>query len=114
MDTKAIPQLKRATFSTSRLLDYFTVKELRTQISCGPERWPLAITKELIDNSLDACETVSISPLVTVSLDGSVVTVTDNGPGLPESTLRRSLDYMEMVSDKSHYISPSRDNSVTH
>lgn len=105
---KATPKLERATFGTSRLMEYFTVKELKMQIGCGPEKWPLAITKELIDNALDSCETVSVPPFVTVSLDGERVTVADNGPGLPEKTLRRSLDYTETVSDKAHYISPTR------
>jgi DNA topoisomerase VI subunit B len=34
--------------------------------------------------------------------------VRDNGPGLPESTLERSLDYLVRVSDKANYVSPSR------
>ena len=32
----------------------------------------------------------------------------DNGPGLPEKTLKRSLDYLVRVSDKSFYVSPTR------
>jgi DNA topoisomerase VI subunit B len=34
--------------------------------------------------------------------------VQDNGPGLPAATLARSLDYLVRVSDKAHYVSPSR------
>jgi hypothetical protein len=34
--------------------------------------------------------------------------VQDNGPGLPASTIERSLDYLVRVSDKAHYVSPSR------
>jgi DNA topoisomerase VI subunit B len=33
---------------------------------------------------------------------------TDNGPGLPRATIEKSLDYMVRVSDKAHYVSPSR------
>jgi DNA topoisomerase VI subunit B len=41
-------------------------------------------------------------------MDGRSLTVADNGPGLPLSTIERSLDYMVRVSDKVHYVSPSR------
>jgi hypothetical protein len=34
--------------------------------------------------------------------------VHDNGTGLPEKTLKRSLDYLVRVSDKSFYVSPTR------
>ncbi len=78
------------------------------QIGCRPEGWPLALTKELIDNALDACETASVSPVITVTLDGASVTVADNGPGLPEATLTKSLDYASRTSDKSYYVSPTR------
>lgn len=99
----------RPTFSTSRLLEYFTERELVQQISVKAEKWPLALTKELIDNALDACETGSERPpVITVTLDGGGVSVADNGPGLPEDTLNRSLDYTTRTSDKAHYVSPTR------
>src|SRR5262249_27002871 len=64
---------------------------------------------ELIDNSVDACEQAGvIHPVVEVQLDEDAVSVEDNGPGLPEETLLKSLDYAVRVSDKSHYISPTR------
>jgi DNA topoisomerase VI subunit B len=105
---KAVPKLERATFGTSRLMEYFTEQQLEMQMGCVPERWPLALTKELIDNSLDACETESIPPYITVSLDGKSISVADNGPGLSEETLSRSLNYAITVSDKAHYVSPTR------
>jgi hypothetical protein len=44
--------LQRVPFETSRLMDFFSEKELTAQ--CGHEKadWPLVILKELIDNSL--------------------------------------------------------------
>lgn len=101
-------KLKRSTFSTSRLLEYFTERELEMQIGSSANLWPLMITKELIDNALDSCESASVSPLITVSLDGNSITVMDNGPGLPKETLRRSLDYSVRISDKAHYVAPTR------
>ena len=100
--------LKRKTFSTSRLLEFFTAKELTMQIGHSAPLWPAAILKELIDNSLDACEIASILPHIHVGVENDLFSVKDNGPGLPEDTLRRSLDYSVRVSDKAHYVSPTR------
>lgn len=104
-----VPRLERATFKVSRELEYFSQDELSKQIGHDIDVWPLAITKELIDNALDACEAIHVPPLITVTVEGDRVSVTDNaGPGLKESTLRGSLDYTITVSDKAHYKSPLR------
>jgi hypothetical protein len=58
--------LKREAFTTSRLLEFFTEKELTMQIAQHKRLWPLALLKELIDNCLDACETSGVTPWVTV------------------------------------------------
>ena len=50
-------KLSRQTFSVSRELEYFSEAELTTQTGYSKEHWwPGVIAKELIDNSLDACE----------------------------------------------------------
>ena len=98
----------RTTFETSRLLEFFKPEELQMQIGTQQSSWPLALLKELIDNALDACETASIAPELHVTIGPDDLRVTDNGPGLPKTTLERSLDYSVRVSDKSHYVSPSR------
>lgn len=100
--------LERATFATSRTLEFFSEKELTLQIGAAPEQWPLALVKELIDNALDACESAGIQPEITIMVTPDTIAVQDNGPGLPESTLLRSLDYLVRVSDKSYYVSPTR------
>ena len=87
----------RTTFTVSRALEFFSEKELQLQIGHGRERWPLALVKELIDNSLDACESAGTLPDITVTVRPNVVSVRDNGPGLPETTLQRSLDYLVRV-----------------
>jgi len=88
----ARPTLQREPFILSRELEYFTEKELRLQIGTGPELWPLALTKELIDNALDATEGAGIPPVIEVTLDRDGITVGDNGPGLPENIIEQSLD----------------------
>ena len=100
--------LERTTFSTSRLLEFFTRKELSMQIGDQVSWWPIALVKELIDNALDACETAGVLPEINVEVGPDRVRVQDNGPGLPIETLRKSLDYSTRTSDKLHYVSPTR------
>lgn len=100
--------LNRQTFTTSRLMEFFTTKELQMQIGHPMGWWPAALLKELIDNALDACEGFGVQPNISVVVGEDFLTVEDNGPGLPQETLERSLDYAIRVSDKSNYVSPSR------
>jgi hypothetical protein len=83
----------RTTFETSRLLEFFTEKELQMQIGHAKELWSIALLKELIDNALDACESVDRCPEIDVEIEVDLMRVRDNGPGLPLATLERSLDY---------------------
>lgn len=58
------PTLGRATFRTSRLLDFCSRKELIAPIGHGQDQWPLVALKELVDNALDECEDAGIPPVV--------------------------------------------------
>jgi DNA topoisomerase VI subunit B len=100
--------LQREVFETNRILEYFTEKELRAQIGYGVEFWPVAILRELIDNSLDACEAASVQPVIEVEVRDDLIIVSDNGTGIPAETVRKSLNYMSRVSDKAYYVSPTR------
>lgn len=106
------PRLERTMFETSRLLEYFTERELRYQTGRAPSEWPIVIVKELVDNALDACEDAGIAPEITVAVESddreSRITVTDNGPGIAPETLARILDFSVRVSDKEAYVSPTR------
>ncbi len=103
------PQFHRTTFTINRALEFFSEKELTMQIGHPRHMWPIALVKELIDNALDACEGGATgAPEITVTVESGAVTVSDNGPGLPLATLQRSLDYLVRVSDKAHYVSPTR------
>jgi len=72
------------------------------------------ILKELVDNSLDACETAGTSPEISVAVgDGGTpgairIHVSDNGPGIPSDVVRSLLNYDVRVSDKAAYRSPTR------
>lgn len=101
-------QLNRQTLKTDRLLEFFTEKELTTQIGQDKERWAPALLKELIDNALDECEKSGKQPRIDISLTDNSFSVSDNGSGLRKATIEKSLDYKIRVSDKNHYISPTR------
>jgi DNA topoisomerase VI subunit B len=100
--------LARETFTTSRLLDFFSKKELTAQIGHGPDDWPLVIVKELVDNAIDACEDARIVPKIHVEITEAGITVTDNGPGIPVDTITGVLDFAIRVSSREAYISPCR------
>ena len=102
------PRLNRTTFCTSREMDFFSAKELVTQTGHEVEEWPLVILKELIDNALDACEEAGTPPEITVTADAAGISVADNGPGLPESTLKAALDFTIRASNREAYVAPDR------
>ena len=102
-------KLDRQTFSISRELEYFSEAELTTQTGYGKEDWwPGVVAKELVDNSLDACEQSGTLPCIEVDFQGDSLTVADNGPGLPPEVLARILDFSTRTSDKAAYVSPTR------
>jgi hypothetical protein len=102
------PKLNRTTFKTSREMDFFSEKELVTQTGHEIEDWPLVFLKETIDNALDACEEADVSPVIDVTADACGITVKDNGPGLPESTLTSALDFTVRASNREAYVAPDR------
>jgi hypothetical protein len=44
------PRLERANFTTSRLAEFTSIKELSTATGHVPDQWPSVILKELADN----------------------------------------------------------------
>lgn len=100
--------LTRTTFRTSRLLDFCSRKELVAQTGHREELWPLVVLKELVDNGLDACEDAGIAPVLDVVVDDRGITVSDNGPGIPSSTIDGVLDFSVRVSNREAYVAPDR------
>lgn len=101
-------KLNRTTLQTSHLLDFCSRKELIAQTGHEPEAWPLVILKELVDNALDACEEAGTPPVITVTVNKSGITVTDNGPGIPPETVSGVLDFTVRVSRREAYVAPDR------
>lgn len=100
--------LQRATFRTSRLLDFASEKELVAQTGHEREQWPLVLLKELVDNAIDACEEAEIAPEIDITVDEAGIVVSDNGPGLPVETIKGVLDFAIRVSSREAYVSPTR------
>lgn len=100
--------IKRTAFSTSRLLDFVSEKELTLQCGYGRPDWPLVVVKELVDNALDACEEQGIAPEITVTVDDSGIAVADNGVGIPADVVDRLLDFSGRVSSREAYVAPDR------
>lgn len=100
--------LARRVFTMSRENEFFTEKELQMQLGHPKREWRSSIMKELIDNALDACEVADIQPKILVEDNAEGLSVEDNGPGIPVSTIKKSMDYLVRVSDKQCYVSPTR------
>jgi hypothetical protein len=101
-------RLQRTLFTLSREVEFFTERELESQIGQPPQLWRLALAKELIDNALDACETNDLAPEITIVDTDECLEVIDNGPGLPSETIEASLNYLLRASDKLFWVSPTR------
>jgi len=105
-----IPRLDRVAFKTSRLLDFVGKLELTAQVGHDPTMWPAVIFKELVDNSLDACEEAQIAPEIEVRVDTATgeISIADNGPGIRPETVADILDYSVRVASREAYVSPTR------
>jgi DNA topoisomerase VI subunit B len=104
----ATARLDRTTLRTSRLLDFCSRKELIAQTGHQTAEWPLVILKELVDNATDACEEADTPPEITVQVENTGITITDNGPGIPADTIKDVLDFTVRVSSREAYVAPDR------
>ena len=107
-------KLQRTTFEVSRAAEYFDARQLSALVGVSQEEFLGVCLKELVDNSLDACETAGVAPVVGVKVERDSeadlirLSVSDNGPGIPAEVVRKVLDYNVRVSDKAAYRSPTR------
>ena len=103
----------RAEFSASRDNDFLKLDELVKLTGAEPARFGDVITKELLDNALDAAEMADRRPTVQVHLSDAddpwlTITVTDNGPGFPDGSVGKILDFSNRTSTKAKYRTPTR------
>jgi hypothetical protein len=105
-----VPRLVRETFSTSRLAEFCSERELVAQVGHGIQDWPVVIGKELVDNALDSAEEVDKAPVISVkvSSESGEITVSDNGDGIPPETVAALCDYSRRTSSRAAFVSPTR------
>ncbi len=105
-------QLERTTFEVSRASEYFDARELQAQTGQPVHNFATVVVKELVDNAIDACETVGASPDVAIAVkdEGFLLTiaVSDNGGGIEPGVVERILNFDTRTSDKALYRTPTR------
>ena len=89
-------------------MEFCTRRELVNQTGHDATYWALVVLKELVDNALDACEEAEIAPVISIIVQGDILTIEDNGPGIPAKTIDSILDYSIRVSSREAYVSPTR------
>src|SRR5260370_4767917 len=104
----AKPKMTRVPFTVSRLMECCNRRELTNQTGHDAFEWPLVVFKELLDNSLGACEEAEIAPVISVTVKRGSIVIEDNGRGIPATTIGRVLDYSIRVSSREAYVAPSR------
>jgi len=105
-------KLERTSFETSRAAEYFDARELQAQTGQLASNFATVALKELVDNALDASETVGVAPVVSIEVreEGELIrlSVSDNGTGIPPEVVRKVLNFDTRTSDKAAYRSPTR------
>jgi len=113
-------KIERVAFTTSRLMEFCTEKELVAQTGHETYRWPEVVVKELVDNGIDACEESGTAPVINVTIKTgnaksrrrpakpTCIVIEDSGPGIPSGTIAGIIDYNVRVSSREAYISPTR------
>jgi hypothetical protein len=108
----ARPALVRQHFSVSRAAEYFRAAELQAQTGQPASEFAHVALKELIDNALDAAEAAGVAPRIEISFEETdteiILTVADNGRGIPAEVVTRILDFSTRTSDKAAYRAPTR------
>lgn len=103
------PSTTRQTVNVSRSAEFLTEPELTKRMGLPRKDWPIAITKELLDNAADHCEEIGRLPdlSVTLTTDHRLI-VEDNGEGLAPETVTAMLDFNRRVSSRVAYQTPTR------
>jgi hypothetical protein len=113
-------RIERVAFTTSRLMEFCTEKELVAQTGHQSYEWPRVIAKELVDNGIDACEEAEVAPSIKVTITtghaksrrraakATRIVFEDNGPGIPAATVKNIINYNNRTSSREAYVSPTR------
>ncbi len=92
--------------------DFFQVDGLQRLTGSSPRDFDRVIMRELIDNSLDACEEAEVEPEIRVNVERrgevTVLSVQDNGPGLSRVDVEKMIDFGSLASSHHYLKEPSR------
>ena len=106
--------LEREYFKVSQDNRYFTLDGLSKMIGQQQRQWRHAALKELLDNALDAAESVhpAVIPVIDVEFTetetGLILTVADNGNGISPEQVDSITDFSANSGTKIGYRAPTR------
>lgn len=104
--------LRREHFSISRATEYFSADELRAQTGAPDIEFGHVLLRELCDNGLDAGEMAGRAPVIDVRClrapSTILLSVADNGDGIPDDVVSRLLDFGTRTSSKAAFRSATR------
>jgi DNA topoisomerase VI subunit B len=106
--------LERQHFTVSQECRYFDPAKLAAMIGQEQSQWRHAALKEMVDNALDAAESVypAIAPAIEIQFteteNGLILSVADNGPGIPAEAVPRIAELSSNSSTKLFYRAPLR------
>src|SRR5215204_5973052 len=110
--SSANAHFERTTFSSSRAAEYFTAEGLTKLTEQSAEKFGDVVIKELGDNALDAAETARVVPDLLISCGRrrglTEISISDNGDGIPPTTVESMQNFSTLTSDKAHYRTPTR------
>jgi hypothetical protein len=103
----------RPVFHFSRTTEYFQASELASMTGQPVKRFPDVILKELVDNGLDAAESLgNVAPRLDVLVRRGprsvLLAVRDNGAGIGPDTIPRICDFDSRTSSKTAWMGPTR------
>ena len=98
-------------YETDMMADYFSENELIKKTGVSKSLWEFVLLKEIIDNSLDAIESLQTKKVTVnyfISNGEKHLQIFDNGNGISIDTVKRIYKFSKYVSKNRHHITPSR------
>ena len=96
----------------NRVMEYLTIDGLKKMTGVGDGDFDIYVLKELIDNSMDACESKGVPPTIKINIKTSsdylTITVSDKGPGMSAEMLDEIANFERFGGTKHFVKKPTR------